>query len=81
MCYTAEARRWELLNMHLKMVETLGYGNQWEKWFQIEDIKGHLWLRRKFSLKLSWVEVEFSNDAEGVEINICILIAKYIGLL
>ena len=26
----------------------------------------HLWLRRKFSLKLHRVEVEFSNDAEGL---------------
>ena len=32
--------------------------------------KGLLWLWRKFSLKLPWVEVEFSNDAEGVEVSI-----------
>ena len=32
--------------------------------------KGLLWLRRKFSLKLPWVEFEFSNDADGVEISI-----------
>ena len=29
--------------------------------------KGLVWLRRKFSLKHTGVEVEFSNDAEGVE--------------